>query len=166
MTSFRVSPAPHKRAFIKNAWYRHKSSDDLCLYEVFFYKCFHVWSGRCTKIDVLVPNWQTFRTKIQHFTQNSLPCARASNNKQQNRNRCPPHRLCWRSFWPSTTTNQQFRGTSLTSKMIANSPYDFIMVDCYLAAFFSKLVKLPHHGLWVYPLLANDGYDWVTTLVL
>jgi hypothetical protein len=46
----------------------------------------------------------------------------------------------------STTTNQQSRGTSLTSKMIANSPYDFIIVDCYLAAFFSNLVKLPHHG--------------------
>jgi hypothetical protein len=30
--------------------------------------------------------------------------------------------------------------------MIANSTYDFVMVDCYLAAFFSNLVKLPHLG--------------------
>jgi hypothetical protein len=30
--------------------------------------------------------------------------------------------------------------------MIANSPYDFITVDCYLAAFFLNLVKLAHHG--------------------
>jgi hypothetical protein len=30
--------------------------------------------------------------------------------------------------------------------MIVKSAYDFITVDCYLAAFFSNLVKLPHHG--------------------
>jgi hypothetical protein len=46
----------------------------------------------------------------------------------------------------NTTTNQQSRGTSLTSKIIANSLCNFILVDCYLAAFFSNLVKLPHHG--------------------
>jgi hypothetical protein len=37
------------------------------------------------------------------------------------------------------------RGTSLTSKMIANSLCNFILVDCYQAAFFSNLVKLSHH---------------------
>jgi hypothetical protein len=72
------------RTLIQNALYRHKSSDDLSLYEAFFYRCFHVLSGRCTKIDDLVPNWQTFRTEVQLFTQNSLPRARESNNKQQN----------------------------------------------------------------------------------
>jgi hypothetical protein len=30
--------------------------------------------------------------------------------------------------------------------MIANSPYDFMAIDCYLVAFFSNLVELPHHG--------------------
>jgi hypothetical protein len=121
--------------------------DDLCLHEAFFYKCFHVWSGRCTKIDVQVLNWQTFRTKVQLFTQNSLPRARASNNKQQKRNCCPPYRPWLCSFWPITTTKQQSRGTSLTRKMIANSTYDIIMVDGYLAANFLSLVKLPHHGM-------------------
>jgi hypothetical protein len=36
-----------------------------------------------TKIDVLVPNWQTFRPKVQLFTQNSLPRARTTNNKNE-----------------------------------------------------------------------------------
>jgi hypothetical protein len=30
--------------------------------------------------------------------------------------------------------------------MIANSPYDSITVDSYLAVFFLNLVELPHHG--------------------
>jgi hypothetical protein len=43
-------------------------------------------------------------------------------------------------------SNQQSRGTSLTSKIIANSLRNFILVDCYLDTFFSNLAKLPHHG--------------------
>jgi hypothetical protein len=125
-----------------------------------FLNCSHVWSGRCTKIDVLVPNWQTFRPKVQLFTQNSLPLARASNSKQQKRNRCTPHRPWRRSFWPNTTTNQQSRGTSLTSKMIANSPYDFIRIDCYLASscIFLQFGRIaPPWPCWPWQLQFGDS---------
>ncbi len=103
-------------------------------------------AGDAVKPDTFVLNCQLFRTKIQPFTQNSLPHARASNTKHQIQNRCAPHRPWQFSFWPNTTTNQQYRGTSLSIKIIANSLCNFILVDCYLAAFFSNLVKFPHHG--------------------
>jgi hypothetical protein len=153
-TSFCASPALHMRTLIKNASYRHKSSDDLCLHKAIFYKCFHVWSGRCTKIDVLVPNWQTFRTIYSKLT--SL-CAYIKQQQQQKQNCCASDQPWQRSFWPNATTNQQSRGTSLTRKMIANSAYDFIMVDCYLAAFCLNLVKLPLHGY-----VDHDNHDFLT----
>jgi hypothetical protein len=103
-------------------------------------------AGDAVKIVTFVLNCQLFRTKVQLFTQSSLPRACPSNNKQQKQNHCPPYQPWRRSFWPNTITNQQSGGTSLTSKMIANSPYDSITVDCYLAAFFLNLVKLAHHG--------------------
>ena len=116
-------------------------------------------AGDAVKPDTFVLNCQLFRAKVQLFTQSSLPRASASNNKQQKQNRCAPHRPWRHSFWPNTTTNQQFRGTSLTSKVIANSPYDFITVDCYLAVFFLNLVKLPHHGH-----VDNDNRDFETAV--
>ena len=94
------------------------------------------------KIVTFVPNCQLFRTKVQLFIQN---LARTKQQKQK-QNCCASDQPWQRSFWPNTTTNQQSRGTSLSSKIIANSLRNFILVDCYLATFFSNLVKLPHHG--------------------
>jgi hypothetical protein len=104
-------------------------------------------AGDAIKIVTFVLNCQLFRTKVQLFIQNSLPCARArSKQQEQKQNCCASDQPRQRSFWPNTTTNQQSRGTSLTSKIIANSLCNFILVDYYLAEFFSNLVKLPYHG--------------------
>jgi hypothetical protein len=102
-------------------------------------------AGDAVKIVTCVPNCQLFRTKVQLFIQSSLPRARTKQQLQK-QNRCASDQPWQRSFWPNTTTNQQSRRTSLTSKIIANSLCNFITVDCYLAAFFLNLVKLPHHG--------------------
>jgi hypothetical protein len=40
-------------------------------------------AGDAVKIFTFVLNCQLFRTKVQLFTQDSLPCARASNNKNE-----------------------------------------------------------------------------------
>ena len=57
-------------------------------------------------------------------------------------NRCA-FRWPWQpSSWPNTTTNQQSRGASLSSSIIGTSPYNFFLVDCWLVAFFSNLVRI------------------------
>jgi hypothetical protein len=105
-------------------------------------------AGDAVKIGTFVPNCQLFRTKVQLFIQSSLPRARTKQKQQQQKQNCCASDQPWqRLFWPNTRTNQQSCGTSLTSKIIANSLCNFFTVDCYLAAaFFSDVVKLPHHG--------------------
>ncbi len=112
-----ISHSTHKDIYTK--------SDDLCLYKAFIFIFLMCGAGDAVKPDTFVLNCQLFRTKIQPFTQNSLPHARASNTKHQTQNRCAPHRPWQFSFWPKTTTNQQSRGTSLSRRMIATSPYNF-----------------------------------------
>jgi hypothetical protein len=74
----------------------------------------------------------------------------ASDTKQQKRNRGAFNRPWLCSFWPNATANQQSCSTSLSiKKMMANSPYNFITVECYLVAYLSNWVKIvpPHqHG--------------------
>jgi hypothetical protein len=67
--------------------------------------------------------------------------ARPSGIKQQKQNRSASDRPWQHSFWPNTTTNQQYRGTSLSIKIIANSLRNFFLVDCCLVASFFNLVK-------------------------
>jgi hypothetical protein len=50
---------------------------------VFFIIVIMCGGGDAVKIVTFVLNCQLFRTKVQLFTQNSLPCARASNNKHE-----------------------------------------------------------------------------------
>jgi hypothetical protein len=65
---------------------------------------------------------------------------RASYNK--NKIVAHPADHAWqRSFWPNTKTNQQYRGTSLSMKIIASSLCNFISVDCCIVASFLDLVK-------------------------
>jgi hypothetical protein len=116
-------------------------------------------AGDARKIVTFVPNCQLFRTKVKLFIQNSLPHAR-SKQQQQKQNRCASNQPWQRSFWPNTTTNQQSCGTSLTSKIIANSLCNFILVDCYIAAFFSNLVKLPPMAM----LTMHDNGDFETAV--
>jgi hypothetical protein len=68
----------------------------------------------------------------------------ASNNKKQNC--CASDRPWQRSFWPNTTTNQQYHSTSRSIKIIANSLCNFLSIDCCLVASFLNLVKTPHHA--------------------
>jgi hypothetical protein len=102
-------------------------------------------AGDARKIVTFVPNCHYLEQKFSflfkiHFL---VPAHQTTTTKTKSLRIRPP----WQgSFWPNTTTNQQSRGTSLTSKIIANSLRNFILVDCYLATFFSNLVKLPHHG--------------------
>jgi hypothetical protein len=42
-------------------------------------------AGDAIKIVTFVLNCQLFGTKVQLFIQNSLPCARAANNKNKNK---------------------------------------------------------------------------------
>jgi hypothetical protein len=104
-------------------------------------------AGDAVKIVTFVLNCQLFKTKVQLFIQNSLFLVRMHQTTTTTKqNRCASDRPWQHSFWPNATTNQQSPGTSLTSKIIANSLCNFVTVDCYLATFFSNLVKLPHHG--------------------
>jgi hypothetical protein len=111
----------------------------------FFLNCHHVWSGKCT-IVTFVLNCHYLEQKFSFLFKIHFLVRARTKQQQQIQNCCASDRPWQRSFWPNTTTNQQSRGTSLTSKIIANSLCIFILVDCYLAAFFSNLVKLPHHG--------------------
>jgi hypothetical protein len=103
-------------------------------------------AGDARKIVTFVPNCQLFRTKVQLFIQKFTSSCARTKQQQQKQNRCASDQPWQRSFWPDATTNQQSGGTSLTYKIIANGLCNFILVDCYLATFFSNLVKLPHHG--------------------
>jgi hypothetical protein len=62
------------------------------------------------------------------------------------------------SFWPNTTTNQKYRGTSLSMKIIASSLCNFILVDCCIVASFLDLVKnSPPWPCWPWQLRFRDG---------
>jgi hypothetical protein len=77
---------------------------------------------------------------------------------QQKQNRCTSDRPWQRSFWPNTTTNQQYRGMSLSMKIIASSLCNFILVDCCIVASFLDLVKnTPPWPCWPWQLRFRDG---------
>jgi hypothetical protein len=81
---------------------------------------------------------------------------RASNNKKKNR--CASDRSWQCSFWPNTTTNQQYRGTSLSMKIITSSLSNFISVDCCIVASFLDLVKnTPPWPCWPWQWRFWDG---------
>jgi hypothetical protein len=97
-------------------------------------------AGDAVKLVTCVLNCQLFRTKVQLFTQNPLP--RHAHIKQQTtKTKSFPTPPAMATLILTQHNNQPtIRGTSLTSKMIANSPYDFItVVDCYLALHFSQI---------------------------
>jgi hypothetical protein len=76
----------------------------------------------------------------------------------QKQNRCASDRPWQRSFWPNTTTNQQYRGTSLSMKIIASSLCNFILVDCCIVASFLDLVKnTSPWPCWPWQLRFRDG---------
>jgi hypothetical protein len=86
-----------------------------------------------------------FRQKARAESIKKRFLARASHIEQQKQNRCASDRPWQRSFWPNTTTNQQFRGTSLSIKIIANSLCNFISVDfCLVAVERNLFVRSPH----------------------
>jgi hypothetical protein len=103
-------------------------------------------TGDARKTVTFVPDCHYLEQKFSFLFKIHFLVRARTKQQQQIQNCCASDRPWQRSFWPNTTTNQQSRGTSLTSKIIANSLCIFILVDCYLAAFFSNLVKLPHHG--------------------
>jgi hypothetical protein len=71
---------------------------------------------------------------------------------------CSSYRPWQRSFWGNTTTNQQYRGTSLNMKIIACSLCNFISVDCCSVASFLDLVKnSPPWPCWPWQLRFRDG---------
>jgi hypothetical protein len=82
---------------------------------------------------------------------------RRSSVIQQKQNRCASDRPWKRSFWPNTTTKQQYRGTSLSMKIIASSLRNFILVDCCIVASFLDLVKnTPPWPYWPWQLRFRD----------
>jgi hypothetical protein len=99
----------------------------------------------CTKVKsnvVGAPFRQKHASKL--FKKRFL--TRRSSITEQKQNHCASNRPWQRSFLPNTTTNQQYRGTSLSIKIVAHSLCNFIMVDCCLVASFLNLVKNPRRG--------------------
>jgi hypothetical protein len=77
---------------------------------------------------------------------------------QQKQNGCASDQPWQRSFWPNTTTNQQYCGTSLSMKIIASSLCNFILVDCCIVASFLDLVRnTPPWPCWPWQLQFRDG---------
>jgi hypothetical protein len=99
-----------------------------------------------------------FRQKRARKSFQKCFLTRRSSVKQQKQNRCPSDRPWQRSFWPNTTTNQQYRGTSLSMKIIASSLCNFILVDCCIVASFLDLVKnTSPWPCWPWQLRFPDG---------
>jgi hypothetical protein len=85
-----------------------------------------------------------------------LACA--LHTKQQKQNCCASGRLWPCSIWPNATSNQQLRGIGLCTKTIANSLYNFILVDCCLVTSFSNWVEItPPWLCWPLQLRFRDG---------
>jgi hypothetical protein len=117
----------------KNATCRHITSHVLCLYVAFFYKIVIMCgAGDARKIVTFVPNCHYLEQKFSFlFKTHFLVRAHQTTTTKLLRIRPTMATL----IWPNATTTQQSRGTSLTSKIIANSLRNFILVDCYLATF-------------------------------
>jgi hypothetical protein len=109
-------------------------------------------------IFLQIQRWSSFSKKRARKLFQKRFLTRRSSVKQQKQNCCASGRPWQCSFWPNTTTNQQYRGKSLSIKIIASILCNFIFVDCCIVASFLDLVKnSPPWPCWPWQLRFRDG---------